>query len=250
MKVFDKQVKHTGKDLYPSIPFCISLIASKGSGKTTRILNFLLEDFKGDFSNCYFFSPTFQSDDKLEQLKKQNFLKPDKKVIKNNVFIEEDKQQLVLKDSCIFSDPFKMEENLKKILQDIKENTTRKERDSKPSIFIFDDLLGSKFIACKEMVKFIANSRHFGASIIFSIQSYKGIPKSIRLNFDSVYIYPTGNVKELALIYEENVCNFSSKEFLAICKEVFIEYSYTPVVINNRNVFNYKLCLGNDSFIR
>lgn len=55
----------------PPHEFSMLVIAPRGSGKTTLILNFLNEFFKGYFHRCHVFSPTMAGDAKWESVKQQ-----------------------------------------------------------------------------------------------------------------------------------------------------------------------------------
>lgn len=60
-------------DVLPQHEFTMGIIAPKGSGKTTVIVN-LLDFYKGYFHTILVFSPTVQSDDKWDYVKKQKYL--------------------------------------------------------------------------------------------------------------------------------------------------------------------------------
>ena len=60
-------------DVLPRHEFSCGLIAPKGSGKTTVIVN-LLDFFKGYFHTILVFSPTVASDEKWDYVKRQDLL--------------------------------------------------------------------------------------------------------------------------------------------------------------------------------
>lgn len=58
-----------GKDIFPPHEFSYVIIAPRGSGKTTLILNFLSNFMKGYFHRIVVFSPTMAGDSKWETVK-------------------------------------------------------------------------------------------------------------------------------------------------------------------------------------
>jgi len=74
-------------------------------------------------------------------------------------------------------------------------------------------------------MKNIANSRHKNLSFIIISQSYFQILKTVRLNITCWILFHTGNRKELDLIYEENNCGYSAKEF----EKIFYNITNEPL---------------------
>lgn len=70
-------------DRLPRHEFTLGIIAPKGSGKTTLIVN-LLKFYKGYFHNILVFSPTVASDEKWDMVKDMNLL-TDNKPLKDYV---------------------------------------------------------------------------------------------------------------------------------------------------------------------
>ena len=57
-------------DVLPKHEFSMLMIAPRGSGKTTLILNLITKMFKGYFHRIFVFSPTMAGDPKWEAAKK------------------------------------------------------------------------------------------------------------------------------------------------------------------------------------
>jgi len=70
VKPLDKQVSKE-PSLLPKIPFTIQLTGQKGSGKSSTLMNLLMNPdmLKGKFHRIYFISPTAKLDEKINVLK-------------------------------------------------------------------------------------------------------------------------------------------------------------------------------------
>lgn len=220
----------------PKHEFSMGLIAPKGCGKTTTICNLLLF-YKKYFHTIIIFSPTIDSDEKWDYIKKQELL------IQNKPLIDwiKKKKELVSKDDIVsnrgslksaefdgivdeydndfdgkipnvcFMTDF-CEKTLADILTEQKKVITllKKYGGSKylanRILFIFDDLVGSSlFSSARESVfkGFNTRHRHYSASIIMVAQGYKEIQKTVRTNWSCMILFEITNDKELEVIYEE-----------------------------------------------
>lgn len=219
----------------PKHEFTLGLIAPKGSGKTTLIVN-LLKFYKGYFHNILVFSPTVASDEKWETVKELPLLgdnKPLKDWIKKMEKKKDEEFKIVAKPSPesafeglistaplidkripeenFFSDYD--EEGLRSIMEEqmmivrlLKEHGKSKHLANRV-LMIFDDLVGSTLFsnARQNAFKMLnTNHRHYSASIFMVSQAYKEIPKTIRTNFSCLIIFESPNDKEIQAIYEEN----------------------------------------------
>jgi len=224
---------------HPALPnheFTMGLIAPKGAGKTTVICN-LLEFYKGYFHTILVFSPTIQSDEKWDVIKKQKlvtrnvvlqkWLKEmrDKKnrhpnpVVHTDEGIADDLDNLIIDpqdfDGMIpeehFFDGYD-DESFREIMEEQMEMIKLLKKHGKPKfwanriLIIFDDLVGSALFSGTRGSYFKGvntRHRHYSASFIMVSQGYKEIPKTIRTNLTCLIIFEIGNEKELEAIYEE-----------------------------------------------
>lgn len=218
--------------------FTVGLIAPKGAGKTTMMINWL-QFYKGYFHNIYIFSPTVKSDDKWKWVKAQKGLIAQNFALIN--WIEKKKQerdgQLISK---IVADPpvnlnfDDVISNEKEVFdgkipeenfyynythQDLTEILDKKmdminvlEAHDEPKfladrdLFIFDDLVGSTLFSMaqdNQFKGFNTRHRHFSASVLMVAQGYKEIPKTIRTNWTGLILFEIFNQREKDVIYEE-----------------------------------------------
>jgi hypothetical protein len=92
-----------------------------------------------------------------------------------------------------------------------------------------------KLFNAKDTIKTLFNSRHYNLSIIFTMQAYNSICKSIRLNTSVLVLFNSANKKELELIYNENVSNLNFKEFYKLYRECMDARPFNFLVINYQN---------------
>ncbi len=245
---FDNQLK-THDSLTPLIPFVSLLIGARGSGKTTLLLNMIFNIYNDKFDDCYIVSPTYQSDTKLQLLEKKEFLRTRKVLVKKSKYfdyLEEEDNKKSMNPVNVCLDPEKGYE----ILEKIRALQTRvKPKDRKEILLVLDDILGSKFIKSNDLKMFVANSRHLKTSIIISSQAYKSIEKTVRLNTTYLVLFPTGNIAELKMIYEENNTSNTQEEFIEKAKNVFNETGRHFICINALNNFKMRLIKDMNSYI-
>lgn len=84
-------------------------------------------------------------------------------------------------------------------------------------LLIFDDILSKqKFLNSKILIKLTTECRHYNISCIFNTQSYKKIPRVVRLNARGLILFPS-SLGELIKFSEENCLpNMTSKQFLKL----------------------------------
>jgi energy-coupling factor transporter ATP-binding protein EcfA2 len=196
----DKSAHHPDSkySVLPPHEFTLGLIAPKGSGKTTLMVNLLIF-YKEYFHTILIFSPTISSDDKWDWVKKQDFLGENKKL--KEWMDANDKQQ-----NKVVTPPFN--ETLKKTKKfdgkipkecfytEYDENTLslimkeqmdmiqllEKHKKTKHLanriLIIFDDLVGSKLFSNQKQNPFKTlntNHRHYSTSILMVSQAYKEV---------------------------------------------------------------------------
>jgi hypothetical protein len=84
-------------------------------------------------------------------------------------------------------------------------------------LLIFDDILSKpKFLNSKTLTHLVTACRHFNISCVFNVQSYKKIPRTVRLNVRGIILFPS-SLGELIKFSEENCLpNMSNKKFLSL----------------------------------
>lgn len=221
-------------ELLPIHEFTMGLIAPKGKGKTTTIIN-LLEFYSGYFHKIFILSPTVKSDVKWEYAKKLKVLAqntPLKKWIigmanppsvnspiqprpvdkrlaeimeEMESFQEEIPEEWFFHGNEVVKAVRKMLDRNKEIVDLLHENGKMKTMADR-ILLICDDQVGSDLFSGPFKKYFVgANTRHrhHSASIIMVSQGYKEIPKTIRTGWTCLLIYKIGNMKEIEVIYEE-----------------------------------------------
>jgi Poxvirus A32 protein. len=213
-----------GGDVLMEHEFTLGFIAPKGSGKTTAICN-LLDFYRGYFHAITVFSPTLESDEKWDWVKRQALLSENKALkrflAKHDKTLEEivggpnpcvtdtpfdpripDHQYLTEYDESVLEDMLTEQD---KLIARIKSMGGTKHLAHR-WLLIFDDLVGSTlFNNRRDNVFKVLNTRHrhFNASIIMVSQGYKEIPKTVRTNWTALILFAIANDAEVKVIYEE-----------------------------------------------
>jgi hypothetical protein len=110
------------------------------------------------------------------------------------------------------------EEWLEKLIDKQRASVEKKGADKTDNmLLIFDDILSKqKFLNSKILIKLVTECRHYNISCIFNTQSYKKIPRTVRLNVRGIILFPS-SLGELVKFAEENCLpNMSNKKFLSL----------------------------------
>jgi hypothetical protein len=246
----------------PQHEFTLGLIAPKGKGKTTTILNLI--DFYSKpayFHSILIFSPTVKSDEKWKYLKNKKVLAKNVKLAKfAKDMIARDKKSKakglverpkaddskmqhivdkieeytgVIPEDCYFEDyddaTFQsiMDEQFA-MVKLLEENDISKHTANR-ILVIFDDLVGSALFKSEYFKGFNTRHRHYSVSVMMVSQGYKEIEKTIRTNFTALIIYGIGNEMEIRVIYEEYAMELKYKDWLEIyryCTNEFYSFMY------------------------
>ena len=186
-----KQPVACQNDVLPRLHCSYLVVGRSGSGKTNVVLHLLNSNdlLKGAFDVILYLcdSPDDTMKDNLK-IPKENFVKE---------FTEEWLENLIAKQSA-----------------SVKKNGYQK---TKSVLLIFDDILSKqKFLNSKILVKLVAECRHYNISCIFNTQSYKKIPRVVRLNVRGIILFPS-SLNELQKFAEEQCLpQMSSREFLKL----------------------------------
>lgn len=200
------------KNIMPMFPASIIISGRSGSGKTQLILNMLSRpDLLGNyFHKIIIFSPTAGDlDDTYSSLKipKENFVKK--------------------------FDSSMLETILKNRKAEIKKDGIEKVGKTNRVIILFDDMIAErKFLESKENLMMFTLLRHYLISVCVLSQSFKKIPRSIRVNANFVCIFPSLE-SEIAIMIEE-ICpsGIQKKQFRKII-DYCTEGRYDFMTINN-----------------
>jgi hypothetical protein len=162
------------------------IIASKGSGKSTMVINMLKSKnaYNKKLDNIFLFSPTARGDSKFDDL------------------VEE------LEGEGKYFDTLNPE-NLKSVLDTIKEFNSgfdvKKKKRQPLNMIIFDDCLAELLKRGKDSTvlnHLITTARHYKTCLVFCIQRFKVSPL-LRANCDLVSIFKIKNKQELKEVLDE-----------------------------------------------
>jgi hypothetical protein len=250
----------------PQPPFSSYVVAQKGGGKTTMILNLLTRPdmLKDTFNKIYWISPTAKLDAKLDILRYTEILTPNKLLIKLLKKLKKQKKNThpfgdendISEDDiekCLTDENFIDEPDPQFLTELITGNKQLIEQFGKKFsdkiLVIFDDCISSKIFKSTAFNKFLLNSRHYNISTFIISQTYYLLPKTIRNNSSLIILFETGNTKELQQIYEENNCGLSWNDFYQMYKQV-MEKPYNFICFNYQNMRKYRLQEGFQHFIQ
>lgn len=222
-------------DMLPQHEFTMGLIAPKGSGKTTTMIN-LIELYHGYFHTIIIFSPTVASDEKWDYIKKKKGLLCQNKELQNwvDTIIERKKSARLVDNPLVKSEFDGLYEEYNpdfdgiipedSFYEDYDEDTLRSiytkqmtlvkllKKHGKTKhlanrlLIIFDDMVGSQLFSNSRsniFKGFNTRHRHYSTSAMMVTQAYKEIPKTIRINYTCIILFEICNDKELETIHEE-----------------------------------------------
>jgi hypothetical protein len=220
----------------PDKPFIGAVVASRGGGKTTSIINLV-----GNYAKTRFFdkvvlmSPTYRNDTKLERLDDDRYdftVQEDVNYDTINDTIESIKADIeeykLYKDYMAVWKRFirarSAEGWLKRaspeeiaILQhhDFQPPETRFKYGMPTTLVIFDDLVGNRAVYNnQELVKFLLVHRHWLTSVIFSVQVFRGaIPRGLRNNLSLLVLFRNKNSQIRREVAEELSSHITVEQF-------------------------------------
>ena len=196
----------------PRFPFSMLISGRSGSGKSNLLINLLTrkEFYKAYFHYTLIFSPTACAGDDLFDI-----LKLPKENIKNE-FSETDLNQLI--------------ESRKHLID--KKGIEWVAKNSRVLIILDDVIADQHFLNSPQALKMFALLRHYLCSVIVLTQSYKKIPRSIRLNVNATIVFPSSQSEVEILLDEITPSGIKKREF-----EKIIDYAtqenYSFLYINN-----------------
>lgn len=236
----------------------MGLIAPKGSGKTTTMIN-LLRMYKGYFHRIIIYSPSIASDEKWNWVKKQDLLARNHKLeetlqalkkiedYSNTLVARPAKSgllQQLIDEQGAFDPKIAPEDYVEESVDRTMERVMDKNRDmidflsekgypkyiANRLLVIADDQVGSDIFRGDRKHDFISRNtrhRHYGTSIMIVTQGYKEIPKTIRTNWTCLLLFEIGNQREVDVIYEEFTMGLNREAWYAVYKHcVTDEYCF------------------------
>jgi hypothetical protein len=171
-------------------------IGRPGSGKSSIVESFFQSILKKVFHKIYLFIPSNS-----------------KASVQDSVFD-------AVPDSQIYNELTL--ENLDKVMQEIKGSDP-----SVNSVIIFDDMTAylKNPETLKQLRELMMNKRHLRTSIIFLVQSFKLVDKSMRKLFDNFFIFKVS--KEELLTIGEEIIEIKKDVLIKLSKMVYNEpYKY------------------------
>jgi hypothetical protein len=255
LDIKDKEVLKTSDKCPPGFHYGVHLVAGgRGYGKTTFVLNLLLEQYKaGAFNNIYIISPNIETDkktmyilDKIQVDKKiyndltNEIVKEirddlDEKISNYNKDLEEIK---ILKQIAKYKNPSKIPaeliEELSKI--DFKDEEYYKNVKKPLSVLYIDDMLGNKIMThpSSSLSKLVSINRHKFLTCFISLQDMKSISPRIRKCASHYIIAPSPNIDYLKALHAE-ICGVihTFEDFQNLIKETNkIPYQFIIIYIN------------------
>lgn len=250
-------------------------IAPPGSGKTTLMCNLLLM-YAGYFHTIKVFSPTVQSDEKWDYVKKQKLLsenlklkkwikkKKDEQEIESAVVgglprptvEEEDKFSPYLTEDDFYDDYD--DDQFSALMLEQKKMINVLKADGEPKytanrlLVMFDDLVGSPLFKGQKGSYFtgvVTRHRHHSASFWVVSQGYKEIPKTIRTSLMCLALFEIGNEQELKVIYEEFGMGLSWKDWLEVYDEAIDGDDFGFLFFNYQKPKNQRMMKKFDRFL-
>jgi len=204
----------------PKFPFSMVISGRSGSGKSQLLLNILSRDeMYGSYFHCIIvFSPTANDlDDTYSTLNlpKDNFIKDfDRKILENIL------------------------DNRKNLIKDKGINYVSK---YSRVLLIFDDMIAEKqFLESPENLKLFTLLRHYLCSVIILSQSFKKIPRSIRINANFLAIFPSLESEILIMLEEITPSGVTKKDFRNILNYCTSD-KYSFLSVNNHADLNKRI---------
>lgn len=259
IKALDSQRTNDKPTVMPQIPFSSYVVGAKKNGKTTMLLNILInKDFlKGKFNKIIWSSPTVSFDEKVMKLYDEKGLTIENKELKRKLEAEKIKLKILEEPggSEELEHGFEAYEKIdmdfiQELIDEQKAVINKFGKSSADNILIvLDDSIKDKILKSTQFADFIFKSRHYKISIFFLSQDYFSLPKALRLNSSQIILFSTGNKKEIQQIFYENGNGVEWKQFFEIFKEAtYKPYSFLGINYDNTDK-KYRFLENFDYFI-
>ena len=255
IKAYDSQIKKA-PTLIPKPPAQILLCSPIGSGKTTVLINMLLNEefYKSYFHRIIIFAPTFDRDDKWKKILKVRGLLRVTKEMKAQPTIQlwDGPSDVPAKSGKIDPADIHLDydvEVMHKVLEEQNEYL-RNGIDHRLCV-IFEDVLALGLFESKNLkttTNLATTLRHSACTVIYCVQSYKLMPRVIRVNCTNLIVFKIQNTQERRKIHEEfpMIGDFNkwNKKF-----EELLEKDYSFLHFNFQNPQGKQLIQNFDRFV-
>ena len=111
----------------------------------------------------------------------------------------------------------------------------QEDEDFPPALIIIDDMLPQLSRSQKSIFAklFIGESRHRNIALYCLVQSYKAVPKTIRLQLTNLIVFPS-NPKEAKLMYDEHSNKYEYNDWMLLYDRATAEkYSFLHINYDN-----------------
>lgn len=202
-------------DILPRHPSSVLFTGSSGSGKSNLCFNFLKNFLPNYFDEIYLISPTASLDDIQASVKiKATDTKLDPEFV-NNIF---NKQERDLKQKGV--------SGLKKVL------------------ILYDDVVSNtRYMNSKPFKRSFLMNRHYGCSTWLCSQSFKLVPRSMRIQANNLFIFSPNQSERDIILSEFTPPGKSKEQFDRLLSEVFNK-PYNFLHINLRVPFEQRYRSG------
>jgi hypothetical protein len=105
-------------------------------------------------------------------------------------------------------------------------------KNSRVCIILDDVIANREFLESQTALKLFALLRHYLCSIFILVQSYTKLPRALRINCNSTYIFPASRSEIEVILTELCPAELTKKEFLSVIKHC-CDGDYNFLSINN-----------------
>jgi hypothetical protein len=190
------------KFVIPNHTFRAAFVGPSQSGKTNLLMNLLTTPYYyfNFFDRLIIFTPSWDTDEiyrKLEQKYERKSLRTEIEVYKtmNMEAIDEimQQQEQAIQKVGLFKAP--------------------------ATLIVFDDMIGEKETQDKRFMNLYFRGRHLGISTALTSQSYKKIPRSVRLNLSNMFFFSPGFEEAKQIAIEQRNSLISEKDLAKLIME-------------------------------
>jgi hypothetical protein len=204
----------------PQKHFFLTIIGSRGSGKSVLTTNLLDQFYVKNFDYIIVLCPTYNLNGDYKWLEKRENPK--------HYFFDKTGEYKSIIEEIIKSQ--------KDIILDKSENGGRKNCPN--VLLIADDCINARIFHQHGVIEELAAlGRHLKISTVIISQSMTKVSRVIRLNSDMIFLFPTVNMSETERFLEEYVYKRQKKYVLKAIEDIFSkEYNFISCKRNDREL--------------